>query len=71
MPIYEYICQDCGKEFEKIVRFADANSDQPCPDCFGSRTYKKISVTAAFGSAFSGASASTSSAGCGSGGGFT
>jgi putative FmdB family regulatory protein len=31
MPIYEYICEDCGTKFEKLVR---RNQDAPaCPKC--------------------------------------
>ncbi len=71
MPMYEYICEDCGREFEKIVRYADANTSQPCPNCSSNQTHKKISISAAIGSVFSGGSTSSSSAGCGSGGGFT
>jgi putative FmdB family regulatory protein len=43
MPIYEYICQDCGQETEVIQRF----SDPPlavCGSCSG-RLEKKISVS--------------------------
>ena len=35
MPIYEYRCQDCGHEFERMQKF----SDPPialCPTCAGS-----------------------------------
>jgi putative FmdB family regulatory protein len=33
MPIYEYLCDDCGTKFEKLVRrSADADS-VACPSC--------------------------------------
>src|ERR1035437_113056 len=33
MPIYEYLCADCGSKFEKLVRrSADADS-LVCPSC--------------------------------------
>jgi len=33
MPIYEYRCQACGEEFEKLVR-SSADADQvECPRC--------------------------------------
>lgn len=30
MPIYEYLCEDCGSAFEKLVRTGDAVA---CPSC--------------------------------------
>jgi len=35
MPIYEYRCQKCGKEFEEWQKFSDPPVDA-CPDCGGS-----------------------------------
>jgi putative FmdB family regulatory protein len=32
MPIFEYLCEDCGTKFEKLVRRAGAN-DVLCPSC--------------------------------------
>ncbi|MBH04572.1 MAG: FmdB family transcriptional regulator [Xanthomonadales bacterium] len=29
MPIYEYVCQDCGKDIEKLQKL----SDEPLTDC--------------------------------------
>jgi putative FmdB family regulatory protein len=72
MPLYEYHCNDCGDEFEKTVRFADAESVQDCPACGSHQTHKKISRTAVIGGAAQGSQGGSSSArGCGSGGGFT
>ena len=31
MPIYEYVCASCGKEFEKLVR--QSSPAPECPDC--------------------------------------
>lgn len=46
MPIYEYACQACGKEFETLVR----GSEKPaCPGCESTRLDKKLSVFAAAG----------------------
>lgn len=43
MPIHEYVCQDCGESFEKLVRAAD----QPeCPRCHSVALDKKLSVFA-------------------------
>jgi putative FmdB family regulatory protein len=70
MPLYEYQCDDCGKEFEKMVRFSEANQTPTCPSCQGQDTKKKISSFASLGGSLSVASASTSSS-CGSRGGFS
>lgn len=34
MPIYEYQCENCGKEFEEWQKFSDPPVDH-CPDCGG------------------------------------
>lgn len=43
MPIYEYVCRDCGQELEVIQRFSDAPL-VTCDRCSG-RLEKKISVS--------------------------
>ena len=66
MPIYEYHCEDCGHDFERLVRFSDATTQSPgCPDCQSENTRKRLSTVAAFGT---GQAASGSS--CGSSGPF-
>ncbi|HHN74812.1 MAG TPA: zinc ribbon domain-containing protein [Acidobacteria bacterium] len=44
MPIYEYQCQNCGHEFEKIQKFSD-RPVRRCPEC-GGKTEKLISRSA-------------------------
>ena len=66
MPLYEYHCNDCGEDFDKLVNFSQANEAQPCPGCGSSQTHKKISKPAVVGG-----SNSTTGSSCGSGGGFT
>lgn len=45
MPIYEYACAACGKEFEKLVR---ASAPAPeCPACKSTDLRKKLSAFAA------------------------
>ena len=47
MPIYEYHCQSCNKEFELLVR----NSTKPeCPKCGSRKLSKKMSAFAVGGS---------------------
>jgi putative FmdB family regulatory protein len=45
MPIFEYSCNSCGKEFETLVR---GSSPAPeCPACHGTELHKKLSAFAA------------------------
>lgn len=44
MPIYEYHCEDCNKDFETLLmRSSEAVH---CPGCGGSKLHKLISVHA-------------------------
>lgn len=43
MPIYEYQCQACGYEFEKLQKISDA-ALQDCPQCEQATLKKKISA---------------------------
>ena len=45
MPIYEYICRDCGHAFEKLVPRAGTAVD--CEKCSSSKVEKQVSVFAA------------------------
>jgi putative FmdB family regulatory protein len=48
MPIYEYICDDCGTKFEKLVR---RNQDAiACPSCGESHLKTALSTFAAHSS---------------------
>ena len=41
MPIYEYACADCGRQFETLVR----SGQQPeCPACHSTALDKQLSV---------------------------
>jgi putative FmdB family regulatory protein len=33
MPIYEYLCEECGTKFEKLVRRAADSDGLVCPSC--------------------------------------
>ncbi len=33
MPLYEYVCPKCKKEFEVMRPFSQANEPASCPDC--------------------------------------
>jgi putative FmdB family regulatory protein len=47
MPIYEYQCNDCGAEFEKLVRSAGESAGVECPSCGEKRLTLRLSVFAA------------------------
>jgi len=64
MPIFEFVCSECGKPFEELVRSASAVIEVVCPTCHSSNIKKKVSTFAskvAGGSSFSlGASTASS-----------
>ena len=60
MPIFEYTCIKCGNRFEKLQKVDGADQAQ-CPACGSEETKKELSI-------FSAAAASSSAAGCFSGG---
>jgi len=70
MPLYEYRCQSCGHEFEKMVSFSEADRLPECPACNSGDTRKKISLFASRSSSTDGAYGSSGSS-CGSSGRFT
>ena len=45
MPIFEYQCASCGKEFEILVR--NSSPAPECPACSGTELRKKLSAFAA------------------------
>jgi putative FmdB family regulatory protein len=47
MPIYEYRCDDCGKEFEKLLRRSADSGEVCCPSCGEKHLTLRLSVFAA------------------------
>lgn len=45
MPIYEFICLDCGNQFEKLQSFSDTTVPR-CPQCQSERVQKRLSPPA-------------------------
>jgi putative FmdB family regulatory protein len=43
MPIYEYACNACGRQFETLVR---SNTVPECPQCHSKQLEKRLSVFA-------------------------
>ena len=72
MPIYEYVCDDCGQRYERLVM----NQKQAiiCPKCESGRHTIQLSVFAAPANGSKSSSGSSSSkapsggGGCGGGG---
>jgi putative FmdB family regulatory protein len=46
MPIFEFICADCGEPFEELVRSANAADEVTCPNCHSEQVRKQISTFA-------------------------
>ena len=44
MPLYEYVCSDCGKRTERIEKFSGPHLKK-CPHC-GGRVERQISASA-------------------------
>jgi putative FmdB family regulatory protein len=69
MPVFEFICTDCGKPFEELVLNTNNMGEVTCPACHSQNIFKKISIFASKitdDGAFSSASASSSSCSPGS-----
>lgn len=65
MPIFEYRCTDCDREFEAFVTAARTAE---CPACHGANLVKLLSTPGMVGSNGARAEASPSIGGCGAGG---
>jgi putative FmdB family regulatory protein len=62
MPLFEYACKECDKEFELLVR----GSETPeCPSCHGTELQRRLSVFAAHTSGAASASTMPAMGACG------
>jgi len=43
MPIYEYHCDSCGKEFEILTIGMKDEGDSSCPECHSQETHRLMS----------------------------
>ncbi len=68
MPIYEFVCAECGQPFETLVLYASRVKEITCPSCHSQQVTKKVST---FASPLSGGSSisfnNSSSASCSTG----
>ena len=46
MPLYEYRCRTCGKNFEMLRRMQDADRELSCPDCRSEEVERMLSTFA-------------------------
>jgi len=46
MPIFEFVCADCGKPFEELVLSTHIIGEVTCPTCQSQNITKKISAFA-------------------------
>ncbi|ROR01601.1 FmdB family zinc ribbon protein [Desulfosoma caldarium] len=63
MPIYEYLCEQCGNEFESFIWSAKDEESLACPKCGAVDVKKLLSSFASKGSL-----SSVLGTGCGTGG---
>ena len=49
MPLYEYHCQACGEQFEKLRRIDDADRGVECPECQSAEVERLLSTFATGG----------------------
>jgi len=63
MPIFEYECQECEEEFEKLVFSSNAAFEILCPKCSSKNIKKKFSI---FGMSGVGKNSGSSGSSCGS-----
>ena len=45
MPIFEFRCAECGKEFEKLFINSEEQVDLACPECKGDALERVVSRT--------------------------
>lgn len=68
MPIYEYVCKDCGMRFEILRSIKEADSPVLCKICQSSKTHRAMSVFyAQSGSHVIAGGSNSGCAGCSSG----
>lgn len=60
MPIYEYTCEKCAKDFEKLV-FAGDTDPVECPGCGATEVRRQVSCTSMISSSAGGGCSSGTS----------
>ncbi|NLG99120.1 MAG: zinc ribbon domain-containing protein [Chloroflexi bacterium] len=44
MPLYEYVCKDCGNHFDALRSMSDADKTIACRSCHSENTTRAMSV---------------------------
>lgn len=65
MPIYEYICADCGTVFDSMRPMSQADAPIQCRACSGPNTSRKLSKFSAFSKGNGGSTKSVAGTGSG------
>ena len=68
MPLYEYHCDSCERDFEKRRAIREANEAIQCPECESTEVTRKLSLFVALTKSDSGMSSLGGGGGCGCGG---
>jgi putative FmdB family regulatory protein len=63
--MYEYACQSCGQQFEKLVRSMNSTDPVACPKCASTQTQRTLSVFAVSGEGGASKSTPLPTGGCG------
>ena len=43
MPVYEFVCENCGKRFEEILHIRELETAKPkCPECGSERVRQEV-----------------------------
>lgn len=67
MPMFEFVCAECGHSFEELLRNTDAVSSLVCPKCGSPNVRKKLSTFASRISGVASFSLGGSSSSCNTG----
>jgi putative FmdB family regulatory protein len=69
MPAYDYVCMECGRQFEVRMSMAayGEGSKPPCPHCASTEVERSLTAV----NVLTGGRGSGGGGGCGSGSGFT
>ena len=68
MPIYEYVCNVCGTEFDALRSMKDADTAIDCKKCQSNKTHRKLSKFFANSGGRQLAGSGHNCGGCGGGG---
>ncbi len=49
MPLYDYLCRECGRQFELLRRIKDKDQGLQCPECHSDQVERIFSTFAAGG----------------------